>query len=193
MADGQTKDLEYLLSLEGSVLLDIDPYLLVEEDGAIVVTCPDGRYFSDIFSHHSRMQQNYREYPLIHPFGMNGGALLLAPDSPLVSPGSTIQADLLRGIIEAMEWIKIRKVVLSAHYRCGKASNCGVGATETIRLLFAAKKAVKTWLERYGPVVSCYFHIDFGIDFKERGKKKRVLSYYANREGWENLKGIAQP
>src|SRR3989338_7380679 len=185
MADRVYEDIKYLLSLEGRVLLKIDPYRVDEEDGAIVVTCADGRHFSDIFMHHDRIQQSCREKPLIHPLSRHGGALLLAPNSPLVREGSTAQEDLFAEIVEAMDWIKIRKIVLSAHYRCGKASSCRVDAAQTIQLLFAAKKSVKTRLASHDPVVSCYFHIDFGPDYKELGKKRQVLSYYADREGWE--------
>lgn len=188
MADQNREDIEYLLSLEGKVLLDIDPYLLNEEDGAIVVTCADGRYFSNIFAHHDQMQRNCREYPLIHPLSRHGGALLLAPGSPLVPQWCTAQEDLLREIGEAMDWIKIKKVVLSAHYRCGKAASCNVDATEAMRLLFAAKRRVKEVFSWRHPMISAYFHVDFGQDFRSFGKKKQVLSYYASREGWEQLR-----
>ena len=185
------EDIEYFLSLEKAVLLDIEPHLIEEEDGAIMHVCGDCDCFSDIFVHHGRIQRTCRPNERIHTFAGNGGALVLAPHSPLVSRGSTIQEDLFRQTKQAMDWKKIKKIIVAAHYPCGMAKACHLSPEQIILLLFQAKRAMKDRLAEFEPKVSAYFHIDYGLNFKAFKKKKRVLSFYASREGWEKHLGIA--
>ena len=58
-----------------NVLQDTASHLLDQRDGVILVTCPDGDHFYDIFSRQVEMQTNQCSDPRIHTFGWHGGAV----------------------------------------------------------------------------------------------------------------------
>jgi hypothetical protein len=171
------------LYVEASVLCSVEPHLIDQTDGAIVVTCADGDRSYDIFMHHAEMQRLHRPDPRIHWISRNGGALRLAPDSPLNKPGHSTQIDCLDDIGEAIMLKGMKVIVLYGHAPCGKAGHHGLSLHETLRLLISAKRVV---LEHFPDLVArCFYHVDFGPDYEALGRRKQQLTYFLNREAWE--------
>lgn len=185
-----SEELEYLMSLEGKVFEDIDGHHIKEEetDGVIYIPCPDGRFFPDIFTHHCEIQRSScRGKPLIHPLPRHGGVAILAPASPFVPNGSTLQEDLLREIGQALTWIGYRKIAGSVHggaKRCGMATHSKLPIKQLLNDMFKGSEVIRNFFIKEQPKVSAFCHVDYGENYRRYGKKNRVLSWYASQEGW---------
>lgn len=168
---------------KAGVLQEVKSHLLDQTDGAVVVTCADGDRSYDIFMNHAEMQRTHREDPRIHWLTRNGGALRLAPDSPLNIPGRSTQIDFLEEIGEALSLKGIKVVALYAHAPCGKAGAHGLSLPQTLSVLMAAKSVVRESFP--GIIVRCFYHVDFGPAYAKFGKSSQQLTYFLNKEMWE--------
>lgn len=81
LADEALKTIEELR--EFKVLDEVQNHLLDQRNGAILITCSDGDQMYDIFKYHVKMQKEQCADPRIHTFAWHGGALRLAPNSPI--------------------------------------------------------------------------------------------------------------
>jgi len=187
MASISEEDLRVIRSLRtAGVLDDVEPHLLNQQNGAVVVVCADGDQSYDIFTNHARMQDAHRSDPRIHYITRNGGALRLAPYSPANKHGRTTQLDLLDEIAETLPMKGIETVALYIHAPCGKAATSAISFALSIELLFEAKRILKANVP--GVRVSCFSHVDYGPNFIELGKTKQRLTYFASRTKWEEYK-----
>jgi hypothetical protein len=157
---------------EIGVLSDVAAHLIDEQHGAIMVTCSDGDQFSDVFAHHAQhICMTQRHDSRIHLLALNGGAKLLAKDSPLLTVGE--DAVLLKHIGAGIALKGIQTVVLYAHAPCGVAYEEDLPFDQVLDLLFRGKQRVK---EMYPSTkVACFCHVD-------DGEKKRT--YFVSREVW---------
>ena len=155
------------------VLDDIDPHRLAQEQGIIPIPCADGDQMIDIFQHQLKIALEGGVAPRPHQLSLNGGALLIAEESPL---NKELREDLvlLAHIRGAMVLKKIRTVVLYAHAPCGAAGLAGLSFERCIDLLMKAKARVKK--EIPGMKVACFCHVD------RKGKKR---TYFVSKEKWE--------
>ncbi len=160
------------------VLQDLDPHLLDQRDGIIIVACADGDYFFDLFSHHARTQI-HRTDPRMHTFGWHGGALACAPCSP-VNPVKRADDVFMRQIADARSLKDIHLVGLYAHMPCGAVRTCGIPMEKALALQVRAYARVKA--VNHGIKVACFLHVDYG---RRVGGGKNFHSYYFSPEKWE--------
>lgn len=159
---------------EADVLQDIDGHRLNQEDGAILITCSDADQFFDMFRHQVKMQADQRTDPRIHVFAWNGGALALAPDSP-INRITHAEDVFLQQIADARSMKKIDTVALYAHAPCGAARMAGIDLEESFVLLISAKQKIKTLNQ--GIQLANFFHVDYGEKVKR--------TYFFCRQKWE--------
>lgn len=91
----------------------------------------------------------------IHEFKLNGGALLIAKNSPLTHLGE--DRVLIEHIRSASRMKKIHTVVLFAHAPCGMAGMFGLDLKQVLDNLIDAKLRLKS--ELVGVKVVCFVHI----------------------------------
>lgn len=166
------KDRETVRALrEFGVLIEIQqPRFLEYRNGNILVFCGDGDQSVDLFTHHVSMMSEC-EQCRPHLLTLNGGALLLPPDSPVAK--SEEGKVLFRQIIKSSALKKIPTIVLYSHAPCGAAMEAGISLLEQLHLLMKAKLMVKSALPQ--GTVFCLFHVD-------KGDTKRT--YYVSRDAW---------
>ena len=177
------EDLEAVRQLRDLNILDeVKGHLLDQRKGIILISCADGDQFNDIFSQKVKLQEGHCEYPRVHTFCWNGGALRLAPNSPVNKPGRSTCRDLLDEIKDARMMKAIDTIALYIHAPCGKARAYNLSFINEINLLMSAKTNIKK--ENPNIHVACFGHIDYG-------DKKRT--YFISRENWfrerQNISG----
>ena len=79
------EDAKTALSLEGTVLENVENHLVEENKGTILICCPDCDQFWNLFQYHASIQKHCRpqDEPRIMPLPWFGGSAILAPNSPL--------------------------------------------------------------------------------------------------------------
>lgn len=157
------------------VLQDIADHLLDQRDGVILVTCPDGDHFFDIFSRQLEMQKGQCRDKRIHTFGWHGGAMRLVAGSP-ANKGMHDHQLFLDEIRDAREIKGINTVALYNHAQCGKAAACNIDFLHMMHLHMQAKLAVKKMND--GISVACFLHVTY-----PEGRKR---TYFVSRPDWEN-------
>jgi hypothetical protein len=162
----------YNLLRKQEILLDVESHRLDLTAGVILVACSDGDQLPDIFSNISNSFAGQRSSPRIHTIALNGGALLLPENSPLVTAHREDEV-LLEHIKVARELKNIDTVALYTHAPCGAGTLAGLTLEQELDLLLIAKTRVKETLP--GIKVACFCHID-------RGESKRT--YFVSRNKW---------
>lgn len=157
-----------------NALQDIAGHRLDQRDGIILVTCPDGDHFFDIFNRQLEMQEDQCGDKRIHTFGWHGGALRLAPHSPANRRPDEHQI-FLEEIRDAREIKGINTVALYNHAQCGKAGACNIDFLQLMRLHMQAKTAVKAMND--GISVACFLHVTY--------PDKRRRTYFVSRPEWD--------
>lgn len=160
---------------KAGVLGDLDGNRLDLRQGVIMVTCADGDQLYDIFAHKALAVMQQRSDARIHTLALNGGALLLAEDSPLSRTNNegTVLMEHIRG---AMKLKGMRTVALYAHAPCGAATKMvhpPLRLDQVVALLIRAKTRVKSLGD--GIKVACFLHVDNGT-----GKR----TYHVSRDAW---------
>lgn len=163
---------------EANVLQDTAGHLLDQREGVILVTCPDGDHFFDIFSRQLAMQTGQCQDKRIHTFGWHGGSIRLAANSPANRRPDEHQI-FLEEIRDARGIKGINTVALYAHAVCGKATACGIDFLQLMRLHMQAKTAVKEM--NSGITVACFLHVTY--------PNKRRRTYFVSRPDWEQWIG----
>ncbi|MEK7188950.1 MAG: hypothetical protein AAB671_00380 [Patescibacteria group bacterium] len=159
---------------QNNVLQDVAGHLLDQRDGVILVTCPDGDHFHDIFSQQMMMQNRHRADPRIHPFNWHGGAIRLVADSP-ANQYPNEHLIFLDEIRDARSLKSINTVALYNHVQCGKAASCGIDFLQLMRLHMRAKAAIREM--NSGISVACFLHVTYAS-----GQRR---TYFVSRPDWE--------
>ncbi len=157
---------------KANVLQDIAGHMLDQREGVILVTCPDGDHFFDIFSRQLEMQEGQCD-KRIHTFGWHGGSIRLAANSPANKRPDEHQI-FLEEIRDARTIKGINTVALYAHAVCGKADVCNIDFLHLMHLHLQAKAAVKAMND--GISVACFLHITYP-DMRRR-------TYFVSRPDW---------
>lgn len=164
--------IEFFRQPKQGVLLEVKAHLIDESSGTIMVTCADGDQMTDVYRHHEGVCIHHRSDPRIHLFSLNGGAKLIAENSPLQMGGED------EILLKHMQFARVKKdietVVLYAHAPCGAAYDHDLSFSDVLELLFAGKDRVKRTLP--GIKVACFCHVDYGD-----GKKR---TYFVSRDAW---------
>lgn len=156
------------------VLEDIESHRLNHRHGVILITCADGDQLPDIFAHHSLLIQSQHERVRIHQFSLNGGSLLLHPESPLVQEFE--EWKILHHHIRGAKSMKgIPSLALYAHAPCGAAGAAGLSLIQCVTLLMAGKEHLRRTLQWEGEIYP-FFHVD-------TGNSKRT--YFVSKRKWD--------
>ncbi len=169
-------DVGHYANLRGfAVLEEVEPHRLGVNGGVILVSCADGDQFPDIFEHLGSVLADCGSLRRVHTIALNGGPLLLHPDSPLAQHGES--PVLVAHIREASQLKNITTVALCAHGPCGKAYGGSLSLPQVIHLL----KAGKQHLEQTAPGLVIYPFIQ--IDIPE-GDGHRQRTYFVSGTRW---------
>lgn len=178
MSQLNLEDKVYLEKLvENKILENVEPFLLDQKDGVIMVACADGDQMPDVFAKQSMFVLKQRPLPRIHTLALNGGALVVPAKCPLNKelPKGQVILDDIRG---AMFLKGIKTIILYAHAPCGAAGLCNLNVQKVIDYLFEAKRIIK---ESFQDVkVACFFHVDWGNNNKQ--------VYFISAHNWTNKK-----
>ncbi|MDP3963112.1 MAG: hypothetical protein Q8Q39_01310 [bacterium] len=158
------------------VLADVDPHRLPQKEGVIATPCADGDQMIDVFTRQVEYAAQAGHAPRPHMLALNGGALLIAEDSPL---NKKLREDLVY-----IEHIKggimlkgMRTIVLYTHAPCGAAGLVKLSFVECIELLIKAKARISS--EIPDAKVVCFCHID-----RETDGKHKKNTYFVDEERW---------
>jgi hypothetical protein len=176
------KTATFLRSLiEAGVLQELkkDRLACLCQNGILVFKCGDGDQSFDYLSRKREVIANNR----LHIVSVNGGALNLPIDSPLVE-GTGVTQFLLKQITTARELKSIDSVSLSVHFPCGAARLAGLSDQEVIQCLFSAKELLVSQKGVPREFVHPTVHVDWGDDTKSLlFAKKTQWEDYCKKEG----------
>lgn len=158
---------------KAQVLLDVFPSQLELARGVIMVACADGDQMPDLFAFETGLFRAADVPPRIHELALNGGALLIAKDSPVRRAGAEDEV-LLRHIADGRTLKEIGSVMLYAHAPCGAAALARLDLRGVIALLMEAKTRIKQELADLK--VACFLHVDWG---------DRKRTYFVSRGAWD--------
>lgn len=174
-------DLEFAAKLRADgVLEDVDGRMLNLRRGVIALVCPDGDQMEDLFTHHAKLQREYRKWGRPHFFALNGGALRVPVGSPLNGGAGEV---LLGDIRAARRMKRIRMVVLYVHTPCGVATDAHIELPAKLDLLMQAKARIKAECGR-GVKVACFLHVDWSHG--KRCKKRKQRTYFVASTKWRH-------
>lgn len=169
---GLTNNFDLLRSLRNSgVLQDVKPELINLVNGAIILPCPDGDYFDNLYMFCRGMFISKGLNPRIHPLTEHGGTLVLPPNSPLNI--DNLGEKLLQKIRDANAMKGITTVISHAHTPCGAAKKAGLSLFEQIKLHIEADDLIQNELPGFQAV--CLFQVFW---------KDRIRIYYVSGTKW---------
>lgn len=180
MGKSADRDNEIFQTLRAAgVLQPLNDHLL--EKKALIVTCADGHQMPDLFNHHVRSTctKHNLDDCLLHTIALNGGALLIPCDSPLIDKHDREDRVILRHLKKAIELKStpkepVEQIVLYAHGPCGAAGLAELDLTGVLMLLMKAKLRLRKAFSEMENI-SCFFHYDNAIT-------KRT--YFVSKDGW---------
>lgn len=141
---------------------------------AIIVDCPDCDQ-KEKARHHAEQVRNMFGSDRVHRIQINGGALNIAPQSPLncqCSRGEVLKED----IRETIGMKGIERIGLYSHYPCGKGLKHDISLAENIDLLVKGKRHLRELLPN-SVVIGCFFYVCLGNNMGR--------TYFVNRSQWE--------
>jgi hypothetical protein len=140
----------------------------------------------DLFSHHINSCNHDLDKLLLHTIALNGGALLIPCDSPLIDRRDREDLVILRHLRKAIELTStpeapMEQIVLYAHGPCGAAGLAQLDLTNVLMLLMKAKLRLRKAFPEIESI-SCFFHYD-------NSETKRT--YFVSKESWTEWVNIA--
>jgi len=178
------EDVAFIRHLKAlGILLPVDPTKPDYSNGITPVICADGDQRKDIEGHLEGLMRKAGCNERLHALKLNGGAASIALDDRM-NPGDHKGQSFLMDIGgTSLPDVKgIRTVGLYGHWPCGLALLVGVSLEECFELLMRGETRVK---DHYPDLpVDSYFHVDFGPSYKEFGKKRQKMTYFASHRAW---------
>ena len=156
---------------ERRILDDIDPHRLEDPSSVVMVSCADGHQMADVF-HYQEKICGQNGGPVVHTIALNGGALLIPPDS-VVSIGTPDGEVIRRHAIARCAMKGINTLAFYSHAPCGAARTHGLNAVDVISLTLRAKVYMRETLDRENFRMACFVHVDWG-------SKKRTYFIHKN-------------
>jgi hypothetical protein len=179
----QKGTVELLRSLR--VLQKVDPRQIPTQQGAVIVACPDGDRFPELFDYHRTLCEGGR--PCFHPPLPAGGAIVIPETSPAARDQwrdkELLVAEMcLRQIEIGLQFKNTGTVHLYTHWPCAMALSHQLDVLDVIALHIKAKERVRATFE--GVTVRGYFHFQVPDGFK---------TYFLSRQdflkiGYEGIK-----
>lgn len=149
---------------EAGVFSEVQGHLLDLTAGMNLVHCPDGEQFLEIADVLRRLCRVQSKRVRLQPFGLLGGALLIAPDSPLSSKFGEDRI-LLDHLRRGANGRQITTTVALAHAPCLAAEAHRLSMEEAAELLIKAEQRIRR--ENPGMQVASIFQVDYGQGKKE--------------------------
>ena len=176
-------DRELIASLrERGVLVPVEGHRLDLGRGVIMVTCPDCDQRADLFNHQEAVFREQGLDPRIHALGLNGGALLVAEESPLNDELGEDRV-LIAHMKGARQLKGINTVALYSHIPCGAAGLANLSSEEVVDFLVLGKRRVRAEIPE--AKVACFLHVDKG-----EGNKR---TYFVSYEAWRTWHDERKP
>ncbi|HPV70498.1 MAG TPA: hypothetical protein PKY08_01160 [Candidatus Magasanikbacteria bacterium] len=171
-----------VLRLSG-ILQDFDLTKCCDPQQLIVVDCADGSRKLELLLHHYNLAKTAEgnidvDECVFHDPSLNGGALLLHPDSPLVTEELRQDKVLLDSIEGGVKFKHMEAnghrplVVIYAHTPCAAATSLGMSVIEQMTWLVKAKLRLKILHPNWR--VLCALHV---FKAKSPTDKKKYASY----------------
>lgn len=133
--------------IKEGVAVDPKQHYFDRKLASIIIRCPDGTkssYLLDLLKEVYKPQM--RQHLQHHDFTKHGGAILLAPDSPIIPKGRTTDIDLLDDIDFSVKK-GFRSIILTAHFPCAMARHNNMPPFTVIDSLVQAKNRIKETLK----------------------------------------------
>ncbi len=168
---------------DAGVFQEINTALLENmRSGTIFIPCADGHHFGDLFTYHTQIC-GHKDEQLHHPLSLNGGALLIPNESPLLrrEDGSRRHDDavLLENLVGAIQLKQPKAVILYAHAPCGMARLHRLSIHNECALLFTAKDRIRNATKDLDvPDLRVWFHV------YDSDKTVPYATYHLNRGSW---------
>lgn len=168
------------------IFLPVDPDKRDLSRGITTVMCPDCHQRRDWTQHMENMLEKAGvSKDLLHPLGLNGGALgipLGSPINPDDHKGQSYLGDIYGTSLPEVKGIDL--VGLFGHFPCGAAGLAGLSFRECLDLLMKAETRVKDRFPTFR--VHAFFHIDRGENFADIqiGFKKRRVTYFVSHRAY---------
>ncbi|HEY4479314.1 MAG: hypothetical protein A3C06_01705 [Candidatus Taylorbacteria bacterium RIFCSPHIGHO2_02_FULL_46_13] len=155
-----------------NALVPVEKHRIQNPAGTILVPCPDGDQFRDVYGQHCRLCNIERH----HPLSLNGGALLLSKHSP-VRHAKLKGSALLLDIKETQGLKGMDTLALYVHAPCGVAYGTSLDFFEVMRLLIEAKLRLLAQRTLAKLKIVCFCHVDYPSATSEVRKR----TYFVNR------------
>jgi hypothetical protein len=186
MQRASERDREILDSLRNEFLIDHIPDQVKSLPGVVHIMCSDPFRCPESHQNICRLipKQVGNPNPIVFPLYYPGGSLILAPDSPVLPEGSTMDRDWIEAIRMAYEMFDIKAVLAEAHIACAKAYQKKLDAFRVCELNLAAKRRV----EEEVPGVQFYplLHTHgFRVLQTDGFSEERMLTYHIPSEKWD--------
>lgn len=168
---------------EAEVLERINPTLLFSDQEEVIglITCPDWRQRKSLFEKHSTVMEQCGHRDNIHPFSLNGGALLTSPESPLTVELGEHRV-FLKNVRMIREKLRIRRIHSNSHVPCLGAAEFSLNPFEVVYLTLSGKKFLKMCLPDIQ--VRCFLHVDESEDGIDASKKEVFFLQREKAEAW---------
>lgn len=177
------KDLELIRVLRlGGILRDFDITKCQDPSRLILVDCADGSRKLELLLHHYNLAQTAEgqidvDECVFHDPSLNGGALLLHPDSPLVTElrQDRVLLDSIEGGVRFKHLDADGRrplIVIYAHTPCAAATSLQMDVIEQMTWLVKAKLCLKILHPNWR--VLCALHV---FKAKSPTDKKKYASY----------------
>ncbi|NDE68059.1 hypothetical protein EB052_00465 [bacterium] len=121
---------------------------------------------------------------------MNGGALLLAPNS-IIEDAAPSAVILIKNMATALHGKKLHDVCLYAHAPCLVATEAGMNILQTIKDVVEAKQAVREKLA--STITNLRVHIFYHVDYGIVNRKRKMRTYRINKKRWEEVMSMLPP
>ena len=150
---------------------------LARKNGIILIACGDCDKSDELIEYERSLFLKSEKQPRIHLLMLNGGALLLHPDSPLNTNLSSSQT-LLFHLKNSSQLKGIDDVVLYGHHECGAAALSRLQPRETFLWLAKGAGYVSNMIKTLK--ITCNFHYECNTD-------KKFKSEYFDYNAWLKL------
>ncbi len=170
---------------ELQVLCDVNPKEYREPTGKVIlVPCADGHQMFDICEYQKSLTVE-GHIPMVHPLSLNGGPLLLAAGSPLLSEGDKDDEVLLKHIAQAYSIKGTPTIILYSHAPCGAARVHNLSIVDVVELMLAAKDRLKALFDNLQVIPK--LHVDWATGESQMKKN----SYFVSREQFVAWRKVA--
>jgi hypothetical protein len=177
------EDYGKIRTLRGTgVLEDTDATKLGLKRRFVAIACADGDRSPELLDFHRGHGSECMHFP-----NRNGGALILAPSSPLANRGNLPHGECcLFEIAESCAIKNTNEVVLYGHFPCAAAAAYNIPVLNALELLIEAKDNVRS------KITDAQVSLFIQVDYDGQGRTERFKTYFFNRKKFNEWQQAAQ-